>query len=167
MRYLKLYLPEFIYGGIDGSITTFAVVAGAAGAGLSASTVVILGVANLIADGFSMSVGNYLSTQANNDLEDSTRTPIRTATATFLSFQIVGIIPLMSYLMDLWIEIQDNRLFLYSCIATFFAFTGIGWLKSTINQKNIVHGIAETLALAGIAAILAYGAGDLLERAIL
>lgn len=55
------YLGEFVYGGIDGSVTTFAVVAGAAGAGLSSQVVIILGFANLIADGFAMSVGSYLS----------------------------------------------------------------------------------------------------------
>ncbi len=58
------YLGEFVYGGIDGSVTTFAVVAGAAGAGLDATVVIILGFANLIADGFSMSVGSYLSNKS-------------------------------------------------------------------------------------------------------
>lgn len=58
------YLSEFVYGGIDGSVTTFAVVAGSAGAGLDASVVIILGFANLIADGFSMSVGSYLSNKS-------------------------------------------------------------------------------------------------------
>jgi VIT1/CCC1 family predicted Fe2+/Mn2+ transporter len=61
------YLPEIVYGGIDGVITTFAVVAGAAGANMSIKTILILGFANLIADGFSMSVGNYFSTKANRD----------------------------------------------------------------------------------------------------
>lgn len=61
------YIAEFVYGGIDGAITTFAVVAGATGAGLDASVVVILGFANLIADGFSMSVGNYFSSKAEKD----------------------------------------------------------------------------------------------------
>ncbi|WPP50175.1 VIT1/CCC1 transporter family protein [Catalinimonas niigatensis] len=61
------YMGEFVYGGIDGSVTTFAVVAGAAGADLSASIVLILGFANLIADGFSMSVGAYLSTKTERD----------------------------------------------------------------------------------------------------
>jgi VIT1/CCC1 family predicted Fe2+/Mn2+ transporter len=55
------YLPEFVYGGMDGIVTTFAVVAGATGASLDSSVVIILGFANLIADGFSMSVGSYLS----------------------------------------------------------------------------------------------------------
>jgi VIT1/CCC1 family predicted Fe2+/Mn2+ transporter len=58
------HLRDFIYGGIDGTVTTFAVVAGVAGADLSATVVIILGVANLIADGFSMAVSNYLATRA-------------------------------------------------------------------------------------------------------
>lgn len=63
----KDYISEFVYGGIDGAITTFAVVAGAEGANLGISVVVILGIANLIADGFSMSVGNFFSTKAERD----------------------------------------------------------------------------------------------------
>jgi VIT1/CCC1 family predicted Fe2+/Mn2+ transporter len=55
------YLGEFVYGGIDGCVTTFAVVAGAAGAELSVQIVLILGFANLLADGLSMSIGAYLS----------------------------------------------------------------------------------------------------------
>jgi VIT1/CCC1 family predicted Fe2+/Mn2+ transporter len=58
------YLGEFVYGGIDGSVTTFAVVAGSAGAGLESSIISILGFANLIADGFAMSVGSFLSTKS-------------------------------------------------------------------------------------------------------
>jgi VIT1/CCC1 family predicted Fe2+/Mn2+ transporter len=57
------YLGEFVYGGIDGSVTTFAVVAGAVGAGLDTSVIIILGFANLFADGFSMSVGAYMSSK--------------------------------------------------------------------------------------------------------
>lgn len=64
----KDYIGEFTYGGIDGAITTFAVVAGAEGASLGVSVVIILGLANLIADGFSMSVGNYFSTKAELDV---------------------------------------------------------------------------------------------------
>ena len=59
-----LYKPELIYGGIDGSVTTFAVVAGAAGAKFGTEIVIILGLANLLADGLSMSIGSYLSAKA-------------------------------------------------------------------------------------------------------
>ena len=61
------YLKSFVYGGLDGIVTTFAVVAGVAGANLSASVVLVLGVANLIADGISMAFGDYLSTKAENE----------------------------------------------------------------------------------------------------
>jgi len=58
------YLRDFIYGAIDGAVTTFAVVAGVQGADLSASVLLILGGANLIADGFSMAVSNFLGLRA-------------------------------------------------------------------------------------------------------
>lgn len=61
------YLRDFIYGAIDGAVTTFAIVAGAAGANLGDSVVVIMGLANLFADGFSMAVSNYLGIVAERD----------------------------------------------------------------------------------------------------
>lgn len=67
------YLRDFIYGAIDGTVTTFAVVAGVAGAGLAAGVVLILGVANLVADGFSMAVSNYLGLRAEEELRQRSR----------------------------------------------------------------------------------------------
>ena len=61
------YIKEWVYGGIDGVVTTFAVVAGVVGASLSPMIVLILGLANLIADGFSMASGCYSSTKAEID----------------------------------------------------------------------------------------------------
>lgn len=66
-------IKSLIYGGIDGIITTFAVVAGVAGAELAAGIVLIMGFANLIADGISMAVGDYLSTQAENEVATAER----------------------------------------------------------------------------------------------
>jgi VIT1/CCC1 family predicted Fe2+/Mn2+ transporter len=63
----EAYLGEFVYGGIDGCVTTFAVVAGAVGAALDSSVIIILGFANLLADGFAMSVGAYLSNRTEQD----------------------------------------------------------------------------------------------------
>ncbi|MER2996834.1 VIT1/CCC1 transporter family protein [Pontibacter populi] len=64
------YLGQFVYGGIDGCVTTFAVVSGAVGANLDSSIIIILGFANLLADGFSMSVGAYLSAKSERDNYD-------------------------------------------------------------------------------------------------
>jgi VIT1/CCC1 family predicted Fe2+/Mn2+ transporter len=61
------YLRDFVFGGVDGSITTFAIVSGAWGAQLSPRTVVILGLANLLADGFSMAASNYLGSHAERE----------------------------------------------------------------------------------------------------
>jgi VIT family len=53
------YLRDWIYGGIDGTVTTFAIVAGVVGAELPGTVVLVLGLANLVADGFAMGAGNY------------------------------------------------------------------------------------------------------------
>jgi VIT1/CCC1 family predicted Fe2+/Mn2+ transporter len=61
------YLRDWVYGGIDGAVTTFAVVAGVAGAELSTQTLLILGAANLVADGFSMAASNFTGTKAEQE----------------------------------------------------------------------------------------------------
>ena len=59
------YLGDFVLGAVDGAVTTFAVVAGGAGAGLSNGVVLVLGLSNVVADGFSMAAGNYLRARAD------------------------------------------------------------------------------------------------------
>lgn len=61
------YVGDFVFGGIDGVVTTFAVVAGVAGAQLSMAVVLILGLANLLADGFAMGIGNFLSIRSEHE----------------------------------------------------------------------------------------------------
>lgn len=61
------YLRDWIYGGIDGSVTTFAVVSGVAGARLSAWIILVMGFANLLADGFSMAASDFLGTKAEHE----------------------------------------------------------------------------------------------------
>ena len=67
------YLRDFIYGAIDGAVTTFAIVSGVAGADLSNSIVIILGIANLIGDGFSMAAGNFLGVRAERQQREQLR----------------------------------------------------------------------------------------------
>ena len=61
------YLRDWVYGAIDGAVTTFAIVAGVVGAELSAGVVLALGAANLFADGFSMAAANYSGTRSEHD----------------------------------------------------------------------------------------------------
>ncbi len=76
MNRLSAYLREIVYGGNDGIITTFAVVAGFTGAEmggnellqLSFLTVILFGTANLFADAVSMGLGNFLSIRSEKDV---------------------------------------------------------------------------------------------------
>jgi vacuolar iron transporter family protein len=61
------YLRDWIYGGIDGAVTTFAVVSGVVGAQLSPWIILVMGFANLLADGFSMAASNFLGTRAEHE----------------------------------------------------------------------------------------------------
>lgn len=70
---MKWSIQDFVYGATDGSVTTFAVVAGVVGAALSPSIILILGFANLFADGFSMAIGNYLSSKSHREYIEKER----------------------------------------------------------------------------------------------
>jgi vacuolar iron transporter family protein len=165
-----IYMKEFVYGGIDGSVTTFAVVAGATGAKMDAGVIIILGFANLIADGFSMSVGNYLSEKTelasvNKHLgRQSSLSPFKTAGATFVSFFIMGLVPLLVYVFSYLNGTKADRLFPYSCLLTGASFIFIGFLRSHVTNINWFRSILETLLLGSIAAVLAYYAGSILEN---
>ena len=98
------YLGDLVYGANDGIITTFAVVAGVSGAALPVRIVLILGFANLLADGFSMGASNVLAIRSGQDLrasdglEKDEPFAFRHGTATFLAFVLAGAIPLAAYL---------------------------------------------------------------------
>lgn len=168
----RKYLPEFVYGGIDGAVTTFAVVAGVMGASLSSVIVLILGFANLLADGFSMAVSNYLSTKSDREIHKSkdgfhlSKKPIKTGTATFLSFVIIGAIPLISFVLALFIPVIRQQEFLYSSILTGIAFLGVGAVKGRVVKKDTLRSSLETLLIGGIAASLAFAVGYLLRSLV-
>jgi vacuolar iron transporter family protein len=73
MGIMKWSLEDFVYGATDGAVTTFAIVAGVVGASLSPSIVLILGFANLFADGFSMAIGNFLATKSRKEYIERAR----------------------------------------------------------------------------------------------
>lgn len=165
---LYLYLGEFVYGGIDGTITTFAVVAGSVGADLDTNVIVILGFANLLADGFAMSIGAYLSANSERDKNGNAqlnKSPVYTGLSTYVSFIVMGFIPLLVYVIGLVYNVSWN-LFLIASILTGFVFILIGALKAFMTNKKYLKGIAQTLILGAMAAFVAYYVGDLLEQIV-
>jgi len=93
--------------------------------------------------------------------------PLTTAWMTFLSFNLVGFVPLAVYVFHYmpWMNSFSNeKLFTWSAILTGLAFVGIGVLKARVNNLSLWRSVAETVLLGALAAVLAYAAGDLLEK---
>ena len=165
----RRFLPEFVYGGMDGTITTFAIVSGVIGASLSSTIVLILGFANLFADGFSMSVSNYMSVKSRNELlKKPEKDEKKTATVTFFSFIIMGFIPLFSFVFAAGTQnpaLIKNQ-FVYSFLLTGLALFVIGWLKGIVTKKHKLKSAIQTFLIGGIAAFLAFLAGYLIKGII-
>lgn len=168
-------LREFVYGGMDGAVTTFAVVTGAAGANLGAKTILILGFANVLADGFSMAVGSYLSEKSDQDLtisrgegkKEDYESPVAASVATFVSFLLVGFVPLSVYTLDYIFGWNlGNDALIWSVLLTLVAFAAIGYLRGQITKVDKARTILESLGLGLAAAIISYVVGNLLEGII-
>jgi VIT1/CCC1 family predicted Fe2+/Mn2+ transporter len=155
------YLGDVIYGANDGLITTFAVVAGVTGGSLTARAVLIVGVANLIADGLSMGVGNYLSIRSSEsalaaqDLPEREARPARHGLATCLAFVVVGAVPLAPYLLTgLAFDRFTGSMFL--TLATLF---GVGASRAIVTVDRWWVAGLEMLLLGVMVAGVAYGSG--------
>ncbi len=219
------WLPDFVYGGIDGAVTTFAVVAGVEGASMPVWVILILGFANLFADGFSMAAGKFLSDRAENDQYERVRekelqrykedpkhaqmqllaifkdlgceklgscktaenlfddqeayldfvllnkdnltrenlNPIKGALATFISFILVGFVPLIAYTLSGWIDFSEDALFVVTCISTLFALFLVGAIKSRFISKGWLYSGMEVMLIGGFAASISYLIGFLLR----
>jgi VIT1/CCC1 family predicted Fe2+/Mn2+ transporter len=157
------YIRDVIYGANDGIITTFAVVAGVAGGALSARAALIVGVANLLADGLSMGVGNYLSirshesARAAQDLPEEESRPARHGIATFLAFVVAGAVPLLPYL----VPGLDGGRFALSISLTFAALFAVGSLRSIVTVDRWWTAGLEMLALGAVVALAAFASGAL------
>jgi VIT1/CCC1 family predicted Fe2+/Mn2+ transporter len=171
----RRYVRDLVYGATDGIITTFAVVAGVAGAALSTRIVVILGLANLLADGFSMAAGNFLSVRSAAAVDRNERTErehspaeretagdrhqaMRHALATFVAFVVAGAVPLAAYLVP---AITMDR-FVVTVVLTLATLFVVGAGRSTVTRGAWWREGAEMLVVGALAAAVAYGVGRLL-----
>jgi VIT1/CCC1 family predicted Fe2+/Mn2+ transporter len=156
------YVRELIYGANDGVITTFAVVAGVAGGGLSLRTVLIIGAANLFADGLSMAVGNYLSIRSHEsvleaqELPEEEASPLRHAGATFLAFALAGAVPLVPYMVPIEVVVDRFTASIALTLSTMFAVGASRALMANVRWWNAGF---EMLGLGAVVAALAYGSG--------
>ncbi|HVH28285.1 MAG TPA: VIT1/CCC1 transporter family protein [Vicinamibacterales bacterium] len=155
------YIRDLVYGANDGIVTTFAVVAGVAGGELSHRVVLIVGAANLVADGLSMAVGNFASIRANesaramDDLPEEESNPWRHAGATFLAFVAAGSVPLVPYI----VPTGGADAFRWSIAATLASLFAVGALRATVTIERWWAAGLEMLTLGALVAAAAYAAG--------
>ena len=162
------YIRDLVYGANDGIITTFAVVAGVAGGNLSRTAVLVVGVANLAADGMSMAVGNFLSIRANesareaDNLPEEEASPARHAMATFLAFLVAGSLPLVPYVLP----VVETARFVWSLVLTLGSLFIVGALRTVVTTDRWWRAGLEMLLLGAIVAGAAYGAGALIAAVV-
>lgn len=218
------YLKDVVYAANDGIITTFAIVASVVGASLGPVVILILGFANLLADGFSMATGSYLGTKSESDNYDKERRreekilrdspeavhlevenifkekgyndeevktlatlitknknffldfiifekmgisatsraeAIKGAVATFISFLVLGLIPLIPYVM--LSGAKDTNPFLWASIFTAIALFSVGAARTFFSDESWFKGGSKMLVIGGMAAIMAYVIGAFLR----
>lgn len=158
---LAYYIGDIVYGANDGLITTFAVIAAAAGAGFSSGIIIVLGIANLVADGFSMGASRYLSLKSEQSVEgaSASRNPLDDGIATFGAFVLAGSLPLIPFL---FLGSSENP-FQTAAIATGVAFFLVGAARSFVIKKRPFFAGLEMLIVGGIASAIAYGLGAWVE----
>ena len=162
------YIRDVIYGANDGIITTFAVVAGVTGGALSARAVLIVGVANLLADGLSMGVGNNLSIRSHESAlaamgrPEEESSPLRHGVATLLAFVAAGAVPLVPYVLQ---TVEANR-FALSLILTFVTRFAVGALRAAVTTDRWLSAGLEMLLLGVAVAVAAYGSGALIASIV-
>ncbi len=161
-RFGRQYIGELVYGANDGIITTFAVVAGAAGAGLSTAIIIMLGVANLLADGFSMGASSYLAkrSEAVRDSVQDSANPLVGALITFVAFVIAGALPLLPFL----VFGAESNVFFISAVSAGVAFFIVGSARALVIPKHPFIAGMEMLAVGAIASGIAYAIGGFVEQ---
>jgi|TARA_Y100000992_G_C21182917_1_gene451595 VIT1/CCC1 family predicted Fe2+/Mn2+ transporter len=150
---MKELLSEFIYGGMDGIITTVAIIGAILGANIHTKYALILGMANIIADGFSMGISRYNSLIDLRKSGNTFVTPAISGLYTFLFFILMGSIPLIPFLfVSLKNEMKmRNMLFLFSL----FAFILIGGIKG-IYTKKIFTSMTQVVGIGLFGALISY-----------
>lgn len=163
MKSIRAILPAIVYGGSDGAVTTFSVMAGAAGAGLDPKIIIILGCANLASDGFSMASADYLSEESKTGANE--KKSFYQAVVTFFAFTLVGLIPLIPFLLALCVTLPANNFFL-SILFTFIAFVCMGYTRGHILKKNKLAMISQSVGIGTLCAGVAYLVGQMIASAL-
>lgn len=148
---IRRYLPDLIYGANDGIVTTLAVISGVVGASLSTRVILILGFANLLADGFSMGASNVLARRSEAEMVPLLRSA-KHGVATFTGFVLAGFVPLIAYLIP-WSSGDRFQLAIGMALLTLFL---VGASRAAFTKRGAFRAGLEMLLIGAVAAGLAY-----------
>ncbi len=154
---IRKYLPSFVYGGSDGTVTTFAAMAGAVGAGIDTRIVIILGLANLVSDGFSMASADYLAEDSRKG--ETKIMALKNSIVTFFSFVVIGFIPILPVILA-----TKEKQFILSIVFTTATFAAIGYLRARILKRNGALLALQSVIIGSVCATLAFGVGEYISR---
>jgi len=182
---MKVYFDDFIYGSIDGAVTTFAIVAGVMGASLPSAIILILGFANLFADGFSMAAANYQASKARNEfiemkrkqeeweienLEEQERDEIRDIYKEkgFTDELLEDVVRIITSRKKVWIDtmmkeelglIEDGKNPRHSSVSTFVGFNLVGLIPLIPFMVFMIIGIevnSEAFVYSTVSVLVAF-----------
>jgi vacuolar iron transporter family protein len=157
------YIRDLVYGANDGVITTFAVVAGVTGGTLTPITVLVLGVANLLADGLSMGVGNYLAIGSDERVREAQQLPeqeafpVRHGLATFIAFVTAGAVPLVPFVFSG----AGSNGFAWSSVLSLTVLFTVGAARARVGTGKWWTNGLEMVGLGAIVGAVAYYSGSL------
>ena len=159
---------DIVLGADDGIVTTFAIIAGSAGANLASRVVVVLGLAKLVADALSMAAGVFMGAKGEVEYEKShyqdhwkLDSPMKQGLITFIAFLFAGFMPLIPYLLN------TKSQFLTSSLILVIILFIVGAFKNIQAHKRWVRGGLEMVTVGTLVAIVAYLVGYLADKFII
>ncbi len=165
----KKYLPAVVYGGSDGAVSYFSLMAGAYGAGLQLKMIIAIGLSNVFADAFSMASADYLSEDSKVTIDK--KEEMISAVLTFFSFATLGLFPIIPTLYAYFKDTPDTHLsfpvFLISTILTIIAFSFIGYLRGRVLGRDKTRSILQSVFICSVSAILAYFVGEYVAKILI
>jgi VIT1/CCC1 family predicted Fe2+/Mn2+ transporter len=157
------YLRDIVYGALDGVITTLAIVSGASGAALEPRIGLILGMANVVADGISMGASNYLGLKSELQQTGGSvarEQPLRHGVATTVAFAVAGVIPLASYFIPRSTVIP---VFGWAVMLSGGVLLLLGLLRAGLAGQRPLQSVLEVLAIGALASGAAWAVGRLAQ----
>lgn len=161
---MESLLSEFIYGGMDGIITTVAIIGGTMGANIPYSYTFILGISNIIADGFSMGISRYNSLTNVAKQANAHISPFLSGFYTFLFFVLLGSIPLLPFI--LYRNIDNKTLEKLLALFGLGAFFIVGTIKGLYTNK-LLYSILEVTLIGSLGAYISYAVAKYLKSSLL